>query len=325
MRPRAAGRWSERSVPGAARPDRRHGPPASQARLGDRLALSRGAVRRGLFRQGRTPAAADAADVGAYDPQAHAQSLRRGSLRALDREPVLSAVLRRGVLPASADLRSLVADALAPTDGRGTPCRADPGEPVGRHAHRRGQARRLFQGDRRHDRSTQGCRLSDRRQADASGARAAGQAGPEDRRRPAPVLRAGGETCADRPSALRPRQAVQARQSVAEDDPNLSRPHHARHRAQDQRRRRVGERLRPSAHARPPGARAAPASARERRSIRCTRPRSSASARARPIGLTSLASRSRLPRRSIARRADSSSPTPRRCRATPTTATPLRP
>ena len=195
-------------------------------------------------------------------------------------------------------------------------------ETTGRHAHRRGQARRLFQGDRRHDRSTQGCRLSDRRQADASGARAAGQAGPEDRRRPAPVLRAGGETCADRPSALRPRQAVQARQSVAEDDPNLSRPHHARHRAQDQRRRRVGERLRPSVGARPPCASSASISA-ERRSAARARGRVHrqgkypSAIRVRRQGL--------LPRRSIARRADSSSPTPRRCRATPTTATPLRP
>ena len=48
----------------------------------------------------------------------------------------------------------------------------------------------------------------------------------------------------------------------AEDDPHLSRPGHARHRAQDQGRRRPGERFRPSAHARPPRARAAPASAR---------------------------------------------------------------
>ena len=52
----------------------------------------------------------------------------------------------------------------------------------------------------------------------------------------APVLRAGRQTCADRPSALRPRQAVQARQPGAEDDPHLSRPGHARHRAQDQGR-----------------------------------------------------------------------------------------
>ena len=69
------------------------GPRAGEARPGDRLALSRGAVRRGLFRQDRTSAAADAADGGAFDPQAHARSLRRGSVRALGREPVLSAVL----------------------------------------------------------------------------------------------------------------------------------------------------------------------------------------------------------------------------------------
>ena len=60
---------------------------------------------------------------------------------------------------------------------------ADPGEPGGRHAHRRGQAGRLLQGHRRHHGAAQGGRLSDRRQAHASGARAAGEAGQEDRRR----------------------------------------------------------------------------------------------------------------------------------------------
>ena len=61
------------------------------------------------------------------------------------------------------------------------------------------------------------------------------------------------------------------------------------------------------------------------RSIPCTRPRSNASARARRIGLMSSASRSRSPPRSIAPRAASSSPTPRRCPATPMTATRWRP
>ena len=159
------------------------GSPAGQARPGDRLAVSRGSVRRGLFRQGRPSAAADAADGGALDPQAHARSLRRGSVRPLGREPLLPVVLRRGVLPAQADLRPLVADALAPADGRGEACGADPGEPCGGDAHRRGQARRLFQGDCRHDRAAEGGRLSDRRETDASGARAAGEAGQEDRRR----------------------------------------------------------------------------------------------------------------------------------------------
>jgi hypothetical protein len=50
------------------------------------------------------------------------------------------------------------------------------------------------------------------------------------------VLPAGRQTCADRPPALCPRQTVQPRQPGAEDDPNLSRPGHARHRAQDQGR-----------------------------------------------------------------------------------------
>ena len=66
------------------------------------------------------------------------------------------------------------------------------------------------------------------------------------------------------------------------------------------------------------------ASAAEK-SIRCMRPRSNASARARRTGPTSSASRCRSPPRSPARRAASSSPTSRRCRATPTTATRSRP
>jgi hypothetical protein len=47
----------------------------------------------------------------------HMHDLRRGSVRALGRESLPPAVLRRGVLPAQADLRPLVADPLAPADG----------------------------------------------------------------------------------------------------------------------------------------------------------------------------------------------------------------
>ena len=50
----------------------------------------------------------------------HAHDLSDEALRALDREPLLSALLWRGVLPASAPPRPLVTDALAPTHGRGT-------------------------------------------------------------------------------------------------------------------------------------------------------------------------------------------------------------
>src|SRR5580704_6213450 len=57
------------------------------------------------------------------------------------REPLLPALLRRGVLPAPADVRPLIADALAPADGGRAADGADPGEPCGGHPHRRGQAR----------------------------------------------------------------------------------------------------------------------------------------------------------------------------------------
>jgi hypothetical protein len=55
------------------------------------LALPGGTVRGGLFGQTGPSVTADKADGGAVDPQAHAQSVRRGALRALSREPVLSA------------------------------------------------------------------------------------------------------------------------------------------------------------------------------------------------------------------------------------------
>ena len=45
--------------------------------------------------------------------------------------------------------------------GRGAACRADPGEPCGRHAHRRGEAGRFFQGHRRYDRAAKGGRFSE--------------------------------------------------------------------------------------------------------------------------------------------------------------------
>jgi hypothetical protein len=86
--------------PGAARPDRQHGPPAGEARSSRRLAVSRGAVRSGLFGRSGSSAAADAAHGGPFDLEGNARPFGRGFVRALGREPVLSAVLRRGVLPA---------------------------------------------------------------------------------------------------------------------------------------------------------------------------------------------------------------------------------
>ena len=81
--------------------------------------------------------------------------------------PYFQLYLRRGVLPAQADLRPLVADALAPAHGRGEARRAHPGEPCECDAQRRAEAFRLFQNHRRRLRAGEG-RLSDRREADAS-------------------------------------------------------------------------------------------------------------------------------------------------------------
>src|SRR5450432_3832255 len=78
----ASGERAERSFPGAARPDRRQGPPVGEAGRGHRLAVSRGSVRCGLFGQGRTSAAADAAHGGFGDPQVHARPRTRTSARA---------------------------------------------------------------------------------------------------------------------------------------------------------------------------------------------------------------------------------------------------
>ena len=164
------------------------GPPACEARQGDRLAVSRGPVRSGLFGQSRASTAADAAHGGPGDSQVDARPVGRGPVRALDREPVLSAVLRRGVLPAQDAVRPLVTDALAPKDGRGEARRSDPGEPCDRDANRRGQAVGLFARHRRHDGAVEGGGVPDRRQAHAPGAGASGQAGEEDRRSPAPGL-----------------------------------------------------------------------------------------------------------------------------------------
>ena len=126
--------------------------------------LSRSGSRRGLFRQGRTPLS---------DPQAHAvqSSPTRIFAQALDREPVLSAVLREEFFQHQLTFDRFVADALAPTDGRGTPCRAGSRKSLlGRHAgHRRGQACLPTFPPCIVDTTVQpkGCRrLSDRRQAD---------------------------------------------------------------------------------------------------------------------------------------------------------------
>ena len=74
---------------------------------------------------------ADATGRRPVHPEAHAQSLGRGAVRALAGEPLLPVLLRRVELLPPAAVRSLIDDALAPAAGRGAARRAAPGKPVG--------------------------------------------------------------------------------------------------------------------------------------------------------------------------------------------------
>src|SRR5712664_3736341 len=78
----------------------------------------------------------------------------------------------------------------------------------------------------------------------------------------APVLYAGGQVCPDPAPALCPCQAVQARQSDAQEAAHLTRPRHPRHRPQDRGRQRARSGVRTAAHAGEARARATAAPAR---------------------------------------------------------------
>lgn len=108
----------------------------------------------------------------------------------------------------------------------------------------------------------EGGHVPDRCKAERPRPHAAGAAGPKARCRAAPVLSAGRQAGADQAPALRPRQAVQARQQGAAQAQDLSRPHHARHRPQDRRQRGPASGLRAAALSRRAGAVAAAPPAR---------------------------------------------------------------
>jgi hypothetical protein len=88
--------------------------------------------------------------------------------------------LRRGVLPAPHDVRSLLIDPLAPAQERGAAASLASGEPLGCHQHRGDQALRPQPHHRRHDGAAQERHVPDRCAAlescprDPGAARAAG-------------------------------------------------------------------------------------------------------------------------------------------------------
>ena len=92
-------------------------------------------------------------------------------------EPLLPILLRRGVLPAPAGVRSLVTNTLANPRGRGTVTGAAPGESVDRRQDQGDQAIRAVTGDRRYHGSAQERDVPHRCETSEPGAREAGAAG----------------------------------------------------------------------------------------------------------------------------------------------------
>src|SRR5579871_2575410 len=102
---------------------------------------------------------------------------------------------------------------------------------------------------RRHDGAAQERHVPDRCTASQPRSRDRGAARTAMRHQAAPVLCARGQVRADRASALRSRQAVQARQQSLEEAQNLSRPHHPRRPSQTRWQRRFGRWGRAGPHA----------------------------------------------------------------------------
>src|SRR5207253_2144111 len=100
---------TSRSIALPAERDHRHEPCPGEAYADDRLVVPGAAVRGSLRGQAGAAAVADPPDGRTGDPQAHLRPLRRGAVRALGGEPLLPAVLWRGVFPAPAGVRSLLA------------------------------------------------------------------------------------------------------------------------------------------------------------------------------------------------------------------------
>ncbi len=149
----------------------------------------------GVFpaRARRAATAADAADSRAVAPEAQAQPVGRGAVRAGWRTP-LPILLRRIELLPPAAVRPFLVDALAAAAGRGTAFGADPGKPGGGAQDRGAGEEGPRTGGGRYDGAAQGDRASDRCPAVPSGLGEAGRSGAARGRADAPELSPPGQT-----------------------------------------------------------------------------------------------------------------------------------
>lgn len=110
-----AARSAEGPSEARAGSDHRSGSSAGAARGEDRLGLSRPALCVGVRGGTMTAGPADAARGRALHPEAHAQSLRRGAVRALAEEPLITKTYFCSELSfcQKAAVRALVANAVA--------------------------------------------------------------------------------------------------------------------------------------------------------------------------------------------------------------------
>jgi hypothetical protein len=308
-----------RSVSGQARADHQFEARAGAARRHDRLGLDRSRNRAALQRQGSARDRDPVCDRAAA-AQAHLWIVRRRRVRALGLRPILPALHGREVFPARVSARAFGSEPLAEAAWR--QAGSSPGrELAGGACKRRATDPRPQTGYGGYHRPAQEHHLPDRRQAVACGDQWDRPTGQKARGAVAAILSAHRQARRDDGGALCPRQAVQTPPSATAPAAHPARPHHPRRPTQDRRPRRDRSGVGMAARARQPDPLATATPTRVEALFLPRSRRSSVLARARRARLTSSASRLRSLPPTPAPRVGNSCCTPKRSRATPTTAT----
>ena len=241
---------------------------------------------------------ADAAGRRPVHPEAHAQPLGRGAVRALDREPLLPILLRRvELLPRSC--RSIASSMTRWRQRLGEEQLVALIQESLSVAHKTGaiETKDL-------ERVVVDTTVQPKAVAHPTDARLMHRAleklvalAKRNACAAAPELSAGGQARRHHGRPLYPRAPVQARPAPAQVPAHPTRPDHPRHPPQDRWRCGAGSPLRPAARSGAVRCASRIIVSAARRSMRCMPRRSSASARAKPARLTSSAARSRSPPR----------------------------